>query len=157
MTSQHNIYIHKTLTMAIAPERIDFLTSSKVRILSATLTEEEQEFRQKWLRMKQKEERLLAAKIKRKLDFDKEYVPKDFSYCDWGSDEEFREWLQVDRRERNKILDEVLADDDWLWNLALKYYPENPEIVYADKEAERNWKRNELPKKKQYKEDVKED
>ena len=63
------------------------------------------------------------------------------------------EWLQVDRRERNKILDEVLADDNWLWNLALKYYPDNPEIVYADKEAERNWKRNELPKKKQYETD----
>lgn len=139
--------------MAISPERIDYLTSSKVRILSSTLTEEEQEFRQKWLRMKQKEERLLAAKIKRKLDFDKEYVPKDFAYCDWDSDEEYREWLHSDRTIRKDILDNVLADDNWLWNLALKYYPNNPEIVYADKEPERNWKRNELPKKKQYETD----
>ena len=143
--------------MAISPERIDYLTSSKVRILSATLTEEEQEFRQKWLKGKQKEERLLAAKIKRKLDFDNEYVPQDFAYCDWSSDEEFREWLHSDRIIRKDILDTTLADDDWLWKLALKFYPDNPEIVYADKESERNWKRHELPKKKQYKEDVKED
>ena len=137
--------------MAISPERIDYLTSSKVRILSATLTEEEQEFRQKWLKMKQKEERLLAAKIKRKLDFDNEYVPKDFAYCDWGSDEEFREWLHSDRTIRKDILDNVLADDDWLWKLALKYYPDNPEIVYADtSDGGTNWKREKLPKKKQY-------
>ena len=143
--------------MAISAERIDYLTSSKVRILSSTLTEEENDFRKKWLKQKQKEERLLAAKIKRKLDFDNEYVPQDFAYCDWSSDEEFREWLHSDRIIRKDILDTTLADDDWLWKLALKFYPDNPEIVYADKESERNWKRHELPKKKQYKEDVKED
>jgi hypothetical protein len=143
--------------MAISAERIDYLTSSKVRILSSTLTEEENDFRKKWLKQKQKEERLLAAKLKRKLDFDNDYVPQDFAYCDWSSDEEFREWLHCDRIIRKQILDTTLADDDWLWKLALKFYPDNPEIVYADKESERNWKRHELPKKKQYKQDVKED
>ena len=137
--------------MAISPERIDYLTSSKVRILSATLTEEEQEFRHKWLKQKQKEERLIAAKLKRKLDFDNEYVPQDFAYCDWSSDEEFREWLHCDRIIRKDILDNVLKDDDWLWKLALKYYPDNPEIVYADTtDGGTNWKREKLPKKKQY-------
>ena len=143
--------------MAISAERIDYLTSSKVRILSSTLTEEEQEFRHKWLKQKQREERLLAAKLKRKLDFDNEYVPKDFSYCDWSSDEEFREWLHCDRINRKQILDEVLSDDDWLWKLALKYYPDNPEIVYADSsDGGVNWKREKLPKKKQYEADIKE-
>jgi hypothetical protein len=144
--------------MAISAERIDYLTSSKVRILSSTLTEEEQEFRKKWLKVKQREERLHAAKLKRKTDFDSSYVPNEFAYCDWGSDEEFREWLYCDRRNRKLILDDVLADDDWLWKLALKYYPDNPEIVYADSaDGGVNWKREKLPKKKQYEADVKED
>jgi len=138
--------------MAISPERIDFLTSSKVRILSATLTEEEQEFRHKWLKMKQKEERLLAAKIKRKLDFDNEYVPKDFRYTDWSSDEEYREWIHSDRIIRKAIIDDVLADPNWLETLGRKYYGDNWEIVYADSvDGGTNWKREELPKKKQYK------
>jgi hypothetical protein len=143
--------------MALTEEQISYLTASKTRILSSTLTEEEHEFRQKWLKMKQKEERLLAAKIKRKLDFDNEYVPKDFRYTDWSSDEEYREWIHCDRIIRKQILDEVLKDDDWLWKLAIKYYPDNPEIVYADtSDGGVNWKREKLPKKKQYKQDVKE-
>ena len=72
--------------MAISPERVDYLTSSKVRILSATLTDEENEFRKKWLKGKQREERLLAAKLKRKADFDSSYVPNEYAYCDWSSD-----------------------------------------------------------------------
>ena len=140
--------------MAISAERIDYLTSSKVRILSSTLTTEENDFRKKWLKMKQKEERLLIAKLKRKTDFDESYVPKDFKYTDWSSDEEFREWLYCDRKNRVQILDEVLSYDDWLWKLALKYYPDNPEIVYADSaDGGVNWKREKLPKKKQYKQD----
>jgi len=137
--------------MAISPERVDYLTSSKVRILSSTLTEEENEFRKKWLKGKQKEERLLIAKLKRKTDFDESYVPNEYAYCDWSSDKEFREWLHCDRIIRKEILNEVLKDDDWLWKLALKYYPDNPEIVYADtSDGGTNWKREKLPKKKQY-------
>jgi isopentenyl phosphate kinase len=108
--------------------------------------------------MKQKEDRLRAKVIERKIYFDSDYVPQDFAYCDWSSDEEFREWLHSDRIIRKDILDEVLSDDDWLWKLALKYYPDNPEIVYADSvDGGVNWKREKLPKKKQYKQDVKED
>ena len=137
--------------MALTEEQISYLTSSKTRILSTTLTEEEQEFRKKWLKMKQKESRLLEAKLKRKTDFDESYIPKEFAYCDWSSDEEFREWLHSDRTIRKIILDDVLKDDDWLWKLALKYYPDNPEIVYADTtDGGTNWKREKLPKKKQY-------
>jgi hypothetical protein len=144
--------------MAIAPERIDYLTSSKVRILSSTLTEEEQEFRKKWLKVKQREERLLDAKLKRKADFDSSYVPNEFAYCDWSSDEEFREWLYCDRKNRVQILDDILADPNWLETLGRKYYGDNWEIVYADSvDGGVNWKRETLPKKKQYKQDVKED
>lgn len=143
--------------MAISAERIDYLTSSKVRILSSTLTEEENDFRKKWLKGKQREERLHAAKLKRKADFDSSYVPNEFAYCDWSSDEEFREWLYCDRRNRKQILDEVLADPNWLETLGRKYYGDNWEIVYADSvDGGVNWKREKLPKKKQYKQDVKE-
>jgi hypothetical protein len=140
--------------MAISAERIDYLTSSKVRILSSTLTEEENDFRKKWLKCKQREERLLIAKLKRKTDFDSSYVPNEFAYCDWSSDEEFREWLHCDRIIRKDILDEVLKDPNWLETLGRKYYGDNWEIVYADtSDGGVNWKREKLPKKKQYKQD----
>jgi isopentenyl phosphate kinase len=140
--------------MALTEEQISYLTASKTRILSSTLTDEEHQFRQKFLKMKQKEDRLRAKVIERKIYFDSDYVPQDFAYCDWSSDEEFREWLHSDRIIRKDILDEVLSDDDWLWKLALKYYPDNPEIVYADSvDGGVNWKREKLPKKKQYKQD----
>jgi hypothetical protein len=143
--------------MAISPERVNYLTSSKVRILSATLTDEENEFRKKWLKGKQKEERLLIAKLKRKTDFDESYVPNEYAYCDWSSDEEFREWLHCDRIIRKDILDTTLADPNWLETLGRKYYGDNWEIVYADSvDGGVNWKREKLPKKKQYKQDVKE-
>ena len=137
--------------MALSNEELDFLMQPG-RIRTAHLSEEARDFRDKYLKGIYKENRLQRDYLKRKADMNGERLAP-VKYCDWNSDEEFREWLQVDRRERNKILDEVLADDNWLWNLALKYYPDNPEIVYADKEAERNWKRNELPKKKQYETD----
>jgi len=137
--------------MALTQERIDFLTASKTRILSSTLTEEENEFRQKWLRTKQKEDRLKATIAERKIWFDETYVPKDFKYCDWSSDEEFREWLHSDRIIRKQILDTTLADPNWLETLGRKYYgDDNWEIVFADKDGGTNWKREKLPKKKQY-------
>ena len=93
---------------------------------------------------------------KRKADMEGKEI-RLYQYCDWSSDEEFREWLHSDRIIRKDILDAVLKDDDWLWKLALKYYPDNPEIVYADSvDGGTNWKREKLPKKKQYEADVKE-
>jgi hypothetical protein len=143
--------------MALTEEQISYLTASKTRILSSTLTEEENDFRKKWLKMKQKEERLLIAKLKRKTDFDESYVPNEYAYCDWSSDEEFREWLHCDRIIRKDILDTTLADPNWLETLGRKYYGDNWEIVYADSvDGGVNWKREKLPKKKQYKQDVKE-
>jgi hypothetical protein len=140
--------------MAISSERVDYLTSSKVRILSATLTEEEQEFRKKWLKGKQREERLLVAKLKRKIDFDESYVPKEFAYCDWSSDEEFREWLHCDRIIRKQILDDVLSDPNWLETLAKKYYGEEGwQVVYADKQKGVNWSREDDRKKKKLNKD----
>jgi hypothetical protein len=143
--------------MAISAERIDFLTSSKVRILSSTLTEEEQEFRQRWLKMKQKEDRLRADIIKRKTYFDASYVPKDFAYCDWSSDEEFKEWLHSDRIIRRNILDSILKEPDWLETLAKKYYGDGWKVVYADTARGTNWAREELPDKHKLNKDVEED
>jgi hypothetical protein len=144
--------------MALTEEQISYLTASKTRILSVTLTEEENEFRKKWLKMKQKESRLLEAKLKRKTDFDESYVPKDFTYCDWSSDEEFREWLHCDRIIRKQILDDTLADPNWLETLGRKYYGDDGwQVVYADKESGTNWARQDLPDKRKYKRNVKED
>ena len=143
--------------MALTEEQISYLTASKTRILSSTLTEEEHQFRQKWLKMKQKEDRLKAAVIERKTYFDASYVPKEFAYHDWSSDEEFWDWFNVDRIKRRKILDDTLADTNWLETLAKKYYGDGWQVVYADKIKGVNWSREDDKKKKKLNKDDEED
>ena len=146
------IYIHKHQQMALTPEEIEYLTRPD-KIRTSNLSEEAKAFRYKYLKGVYKESRLQRQHAKRKADMEGREV-KTYQYCDWNSDEEFREWLHSDRIIRKQILDEVLKDDDWLWKLALKYYPDNPEIVYADLDTGRNWKKdNDLPKKKKLNKD----
>jgi hypothetical protein len=132
----------------LTPEEIEYLTRPD-KIRTSHLSAEARAFRDKYLKGVYKENRLQRNYLKRKSEMEGVELV-DYTFCDWKSEEEFRDWFQKDRIERKQILDKILSEDDWLWKLALKYYPDNPEIVYADKETERNWKRKELPLKKRF-------
>lgn len=142
--------------MALSNEEIDYLMRPD-KIRTSHLSEEAKDFRDKYLKGIYKQNRLMREHAKRKADMEGKEI-RLYQYCDWSSDEEFREWLHSDRIIRKDILDTTLADPNWLETLGRKYYGDNWEIVYADSvDGGVNWKREKLPKKKQYKQDVKED
>lgn len=141
--------------MALTPQEIEYLTRpDKIRV--SHLSEEAKAFRYKYLKGVYKENRLMREHAKRKADIEGVELI-DYTFVDWKSEEEYHSWIAEDRTIRKKILDEVLADDDWLETLAKKYYGDNWMVVYADKENNDNWRRKELPDKRKYKRNVKED
>jgi hypothetical protein len=138
--------------MALSNEELDYLTRPD-KIRTSHLSQEAKEFRDKYLKGIYKQNRLERQYAKRKAEMKGEEI-KTYQYCDWKSEEEFREWLHSDRIIRNEILDSVLKDDNWLETLAKKYYNDNWMVVYADLDTGRNWKRdNDLPQKKRLKTD----
>lgn len=136
----------------LSPEEIEYLTRPD-KIRTSHLSQEARDFRDKYLKGVYKQNRLERQYAKRKAELAGEEV-KLYQFCDWKSEEEFREWFHSDKIIRTKILDDILSDDNWLEVLAKKYYPDNWQIVYADLDTGRNWHRdNDLPKKKRLKKD----
>lgn len=142
--------------MALTPSEIEYLTRPD-KIRTAHLSQEARDFRDKYLKGVYKENRLQRQYAKRKAELAGEEV-KLYQFCDWKSEEEFWDWFNADRTIRRRVLDDILADNNWLETLAKKYYPDNWQIVYADLETGRNWSRdNDLPQKKKLKKNVEED
>jgi len=138
--------------MALSNEELDYLTRPD-KIRTCHLSEEARQFRDKYLKGIYKENRLKRQYDKRKAELDGLEII-DYTFVDWKSEEEFWDWFNKDRVDRRKILDEVLADPNWLEVLAKKYYGDNWMVVYADIDSGRNWKRdNDLPQKKRLKKD----
>lgn len=138
--------------MALSEEELQYLMRPD-KIRTCHLSQEARDFRNKYLQSIYKENRLQRQYAKRKAEMKGE-EPKLYQFCDWKSEEEFRDWFYADRIIRKDILDNILKDDNWLEVLAKKYYPDNWQIVYADLDTGRNWSRdNDLPKKKKLNKD----
>lgn len=136
----------------LTPEEIEYLTRPD-KIRTCHLSEEARQFRDKYLKGVYKENRLKRQYEKRKAELDGVELI-DYTFVDWKSEEEFWDWFTKDRVDRRKILDDILSDNNWLENLAKKYYGDGWQIVYADLDTGRNWARdNDLPQKKRLKKD----
>jgi hypothetical protein len=137
--------------MALTAEEIEYLTRPD-KIKTCHLSEEARAFRDKYLKGIYKQNRLQREHAKRKADIEGKEI-KSYTFCDWTSEEDFRNWFEEDKIIRRKALDVILSDDNWLETLAKKYYGASWQVVYADKEKGFNWAREDNRKKKRLKTD----